>query len=165
MPDTGKRAITIAHLEHFVLRWAKEGLELQKTRSVCVTQIPPQQPFLWKLWLWYVTLTDGLDLSTKEKVLLQGIHMRHIKALSLNIQRLRPRISKKMWPWYLSMTLICSLDLGTTTSNLKQYTNEIWKPYHFSFKSFLCHLDICLDRWPWPWYHRKVFITRNTHVK
>ena len=60
------------------------------TRCVCETPMPPLWPFLLKLWPWFLTLTDDLELGTHEKVLSQDILMWNMKALTL--------INKKIWP-------------------------------------------------------------------
>ena len=45
------------------------------------------------IWPWQKTLTDDLDLGTKERVLPQEIHMWNMKALSLTTQKLRPMLN------------------------------------------------------------------------
>ena len=58
------------------------------------TKLWPMLESFWRMWPRYLTLTlaDDHDLDTYEKVLPQGIHTWNMKALSLTIKKLGPRL-------------------------------------------------------------------------
>ena len=70
-----------------------------------------------KMWPWYLTLTH-LDLVTKERFLLQGIHMWNMKSSSVTIQKLWPMLkffwkyglNNWHWPWQMTLILVRLID-------------------------------------------------------
>ena len=52
---------------------------------------------------------------------------------------------RKLWPWYLTLTLTDDLDYGTKERDLPQgiYICDIWKLYHLPFKSYGQCISFC----------------------
>ena len=103
------------------------------------------------------TLTDDLDLSNKEKVLPQGIHIRNMKAVSLPIH--------KLWP--MLKFLVCKqtnreTDRAKTTcpSDLSMWA---WKEKNARYQNFLLFLVIFSNSFfpkvvkSWPYHACNIF--------
>ena len=74
--DDGHSTITIAHHEHFVLRWAK------KENMVCLWNTKATYGLFLKMWPWYLNLTDDLDLGIEVKVLPQNKPVKYESTLT-----------------------------------------------------------------------------------
>ena len=108
------------------------------------------------------------------KVLSQGIYMCNMKALSLLVWKLWPRLKffKSMSNFKVKVTMSKKM-VPCERSGHKEYTCAIWKPYHFWFESYGLGLNFFKSRSNFKvrsqgkklWYHVKGLVTTNTHVQ